>query len=64
MKKFTLLLLILTFYGCSKIDDDTDDVCNSNCTTLQGRFVTLNDDGVKGVKVLLKIYFGVTALET
>lgn len=54
MKKFTLLLLILTFYGCSKIDDDTDDVCNLNCTTLQGRFVTLNDVGVKGVKVFLK----------
>lgn len=54
MKKIALLLLILTFYGCSKIDDDTDDVCNANCTTLQGRFVTLNDVGIKGVKVLLK----------
>jgi len=54
MKKIVLLLLILTIYGCSKIDDDTDDVCNSNCTTLQGRFVTLDNVGIKGVKVLLK----------
>jgi len=51
MNKAIIVLLILTFYGCSKTEDDTDENCTANCTTLQGRFVTLNNVGLKGVKV-------------
>jgi hypothetical protein len=54
MNKYIFLLLIVSFYGCSKIDDDTDNICTSNCTTLQGRFITLDNVGIKGVKVSLK----------
>lgn len=54
MNKFILLLLILSLYGCSKTDDDTDNVCISNCTIIQGRFITLNNVGIQGVKVSLK----------
>lgn len=54
MKKFVLFSLILILNGCSKIEDDTGKDCYSDCTTLQGRFITLNDVGISGVKVSLK----------
>lgn len=54
MKKMLFLLLILTYYGCTKIDDDTNKICNSDCTTLQGKFITVNNEGVKGVKVSIE----------
>jgi hypothetical protein len=54
MNKFILILLIMSLYGCSIIDDDTNNICPSDCTTLQGRFITQNNVGLKGVKVLLK----------
>jgi hypothetical protein len=55
MKKSVYLLLILSIYGCSKTEiDDTNNLCNSDCTTLQGRFITLDNVGIQGVKVSLK----------
>jgi hypothetical protein len=51
MKKVFFLVFILTFYGCTKIDDDTNSFCNADCTTLQGKFVSANNEGVQGVKV-------------
>lgn len=54
MKKIVLFSLILLFNGCSKTEDDTGNVCFSDCTTLQGKFITLNGVGVSGVKVSLK----------
>lgn len=54
MNIFFFLFLILSLYGCSKTDDDTDNICNSNCTIIHGRFITLNDIGIQGVKVSLK----------
>lgn len=54
MKKIIALILLITFYGCSKTEDDTDNVCTSDCTVLQGRFITLNNVGIEGVKVSLK----------
>ncbi len=51
MKKFFFLLLILTFYGCEKIEDDTGLDCFSDCTTLHGRFVTMDNEGIPDVKV-------------
>lgn len=51
MKKFLFLLLVLTFYGCEKTEDDTGLNCITDCTTLQGRFVTMNNEGVPGVKI-------------
>ena len=52
--------MIITFYGCSKTEDDTDNICTSDCTTLQGRFITLDNVGIKGVKISIdyKIYGG------
>lgn len=52
MRKIFIFLLLITFCGCSKTDD-TDNVCTSDCTTLQGRFITLNNVGIEGVKVSL-----------
>lgn len=51
MKKMLFLLLILTYFGCTKTDDDTNKSCDSDCTTLQGKFITVNNEGVRGVKV-------------
>ncbi|TXG36705.1 hypothetical protein [Seonamhaeicola maritimus] len=53
MRKTIIILLLITFYNCSKTDD-TGNVCTSDCTTLQGRFITLNNVGIEGVKVSLK----------
>jgi len=58
MKKIFLLLTILTFYGCSKTEDDTDYICTSDCTTLQGRFITLDNEGVSEVKISIEYKIG------
>ena len=54
MKKIIAILLLISVYGCPKTEDDIDNVCTSDCTILQGRFITLNNVGIEGVKVLLK----------
>ena len=51
---FILTIIVFTLYSCSKTEDDTDNFCTTNCTTLQGRFVTANNVGISGVKILLK----------
>jgi hypothetical protein len=53
MKKSILLLLILNIYSCSKIEDETNNICLSNCTILQGKFITTNNIGIEGIKVSL-----------
>lgn len=52
---FTLLFL---FTSCEKTEDDTNDSCTSNCTTLSGKFITLNNVPVPNVKVSLKYRIG------
>lgn len=55
MKKFILLVLILTtFLNCSKTDDDIENLCNSNCTTLKGRIVSENNTPIKNIKLSLE----------
>ena len=51
MKKIISFLLIISIFSCSKTEDDTDINCTSDCTTLQGRFITLDNQGIKGVKI-------------
>lgn len=41
------------FTSCEKTEDNTNDDCTSNCTTLRGRFVTLNNAPVPNIKVSL-----------
>lgn len=55
-KAIVLLLVVVTIYGCSKVkvEDDIDNRCTSDCTTIQGRFVTLDNVGLQGVKVSVK----------
>jgi hypothetical protein len=47
--KVFVLFLILT--GCEKTEDNTNNDCTSNCTTLSGKFVTLNNVPVPNIKV-------------
>lgn len=54
MNKAILLILILSLCSCSKFEDDTENSCASDCTTLQGRFITLDNVGLKGVKISVK----------
>lgn len=58
MKKITFFLLLLIFFGCSTTEDDTNVICNSDCTTFQGRFVTMNNEGLSGVKIELEYKIG------
>lgn len=43
----------MSLIGCSPEDDDLNLACNSDCTIIKGRFVTLNNEGVSGVKLRL-----------
>lgn len=40
--------------SCSTTEDDTGNVCTTDCTTLSGKFVTLNNLPISDVKVYLK----------
>lgn len=54
MKRFFLLLvLIILNQSCNKTDDDTENVCSTNCTILKGRFVTKNNIPLKNIKLRL-----------
>ncbi|MTH17755.1 hypothetical protein [Flavobacterium sp. LC2016-01] len=53
IKKILLLILVLTFVSCEKVDDDTRKDCSSNCTTIRGRFVSVNDEPVANMNVSL-----------
>ena len=53
MKKIIILLLILNICSCSKTEDETNNICLSNCTILQGKFITTNNTGIEGIKVSL-----------
>ena len=46
-----LLLLCSLFLGCSTTDDDTSRKCKEDCTTINGKVVTLNNEPVPGVKI-------------
>jgi len=51
---FKILALLFFFVSCSKTEDDTNNECTSNCTTLKGKFVSLNNAPISNIKVSLK----------
>jgi len=57
MKKTILLLLaILTIQSCDK--DDTDLVCSTDCTVVQGQIVTAKDEPLANIPVAFNYYVG------
>jgi len=58
MKKIISLLLILTLYGCFTTDDDTSNFCSSDCTNLQGQVLTMNNQGLAGIKITFEYFKG------
>ena len=55
MKKLIPVLIVFLFLtSCAKTEDDTNNACTSNCTTLSGKFITLNNQPVPNIKVSLK----------
>ena len=56
MKNFLTLFLLLFIVGCSKTDNDTKDVCTSDCTTISGKFITENNSPVAGITVSLSYH--------
>ncbi|HSP40172.1 MAG TPA: hypothetical protein VLN46_01990 [Gillisia sp.] len=55
MKKIILLMVIaMGLQSCSKTDDDTGNVCTTDCTTITGRFVTQGNTPLKGIEVILE----------
>jgi hypothetical protein len=56
MKNYLTLFLLLFIMGCSKTDNDTKDVCTSDCTTISGKFITENNSPVPGIKVSLSYH--------
>lgn len=53
MKNIAYLFLLIFITGCSKIDNDTKDICTSNCTTISGKFITANNSPVSNISVSL-----------
>jgi hypothetical protein len=53
-----IFFLFLIFISCEKTEDDTNNDCTSNCTTLRGKFVTLNNLPVPNIRVSLKYRIG------
>ncbi|MDK2773359.1 MAG: hypothetical protein KYX68_14235 [Flavobacterium sp.] len=59
MKKiFLLFIIVFTLYGCFREEDDSIDNCSSDCTILQGRVVTTNNQGISGINVTLEFFKG------
>lgn len=56
MNRFLILLLSVLIISCSKTDNDTKDVCTADCTTISGKFVTVNNAPVPGIKVSLSYH--------
>lgn len=55
MKYFLIFFTILQlFCSCVKEEDDSDNECSSDCTTLKGKFVTLNNVPLPNIKVTMK----------
>ncbi|WP_347173475.1 hypothetical protein [Polaribacter uvawellassae] len=50
MIRYFFIILILSFYSCSKTDDDNENICTSNCTIIKEKFITTNNVGIQGVK--------------
>ncbi len=44
-----MLLFLLSFFSCKQ--DDTDEVCTNDCTTIQGKIIRADNSGIEGVKV-------------
>jgi len=53
MRILFLILILFSFYSCEKIDDDFNNVCNSDCTVIEGTFTTANNIPIKNVKIEL-----------
>ena len=52
MKKIIPLLFLAFLISCSETDDDSSLVCNTDCTTIQGRVISSdNQSGISGVEV-------------
>lgn len=59
MKKiFLLFITVFTLYGCFREEDDSNDICTSDCTTLQGRVVTTNNQGISGINLTFEFFKG------
>jgi hypothetical protein len=43
------LILLISLFSCKQ--DDTDDVCTTDCTTIQGKIIRADNSGIEGVKV-------------
>lgn len=50
--RYFFLMLLLMLGGCIH-SDDTDESCESDCTTMKGNFVTVNNAPLKGVKLAI-----------
>ena len=55
MKKLIPVFILFSLLtSCEKTENDSSNVCTSNCTTLNGKFITLNNQPVQNIKVSLK----------
>jgi hypothetical protein len=53
--KLLAFILIIQFTSCEK--DDSNSVCNGNCTTIKGKIVRADNSGIEGVEVIFSYVF-------
>lgn len=52
------MIIVFTLCSCFQENDDSNDVCSSNCTTLQGQVMTTNNQGIVGINLTFEFFKG------
>ncbi|TBN00468.1 hypothetical protein EYD45_14475 [Hyunsoonleella flava] len=54
MKKNLLFLTLLIFISCVKDEDDSDEICLSDCTQIRGQLLRADGKGVEGLELIFR----------
>ena len=54
MKYLLPSIIFLCLIACTRDQDDLTMPCTADCTTIKGRFVTLNNQGIEGIQLKLE----------
>jgi hypothetical protein len=53
-KTYLLIITVLILFSCEKVDDDFNEICTENCTTLSGKVYTQGNTPLKNVAMKFK----------
>jgi hypothetical protein len=53
-RNYFVFIIAFILFSCEKVEDDSNEICNQNCTTLSGKVYTQNDTPLKNVEMKFK----------